>query len=295
MHDILLQDGEKYVECDIRGLDLTLSYSDDGDNYYIYKLRDVYAYRDLKHAVNNIYEDYADGRIGYKRACEYIQSINIFEFVVEEWRDVDGFLGYQVSNTGCVRSFWKRKHYPTGYGTYNYLSDTSRPVSTSDDGNGYLKLMIYRHDANGDVRRYCRKVHKLVADAFLPKDLIDDSLDYTVDHIRSGMEGKLDNSLGNLRWLTRADNIKKAYRDGVCNDRILRQQVPVIAIDDWTGLSRYYHSVKEASQDLRLKRDNISHALDRDSIVGGRYYFERAGREDKLLYEHYDLQLIPWV
>jgi hypothetical protein len=211
---------------------------------------------------------------------------------MEEWRDIRGFPGYQVSNRGGVRSFWKRKHYPTGYGSYNYLSNTARPVSTSDDGNGYLKFMLY---CQQPYKRVCGKVHKLVADAFLPTDLLDDSMEYTVDHIQSGSDGKLDNSIANLRWMTRSDNIRKAYRDGMCNDRILRQQVPIIAFDEWTGLSRYYHSAKEAAQDLGLIQSTIAHGLDKGRLVARRYYFERAGREDKLLYEHYDLQCIPWV
>lgn len=82
---------------------------------------------------------------------------------MERWKDIDGFPGYQVSDKGNVRTFWQKRHYPTGYGTYRYLSDTPSLMSQSDDGNGYMKVMLYSKD---DGKRYCKKVHRLVAEAF---------------------------------------------------------------------------------------------------------------------------------
>lgn len=208
----------------------------------------------------------------------------------EIWRDIDGFPGYQVSNMGRVRTFWKKKHYPTGYGTYRYLSDEPAIMHGSDDGNGYLKLMLYSHE---DGRRYCRKIHKLVADAFIPHDPAIDG--DTVDHIESGPEGKLNNRVTNLRWMPRAENIHKAYRDGMCDARIARQCKPIIVYDTWAGRERYYHSTKEAAEDLGLRQYNIAHAMNRSVKVAGRYYFEHAGREERLLYGGEDDQFIPWI
>lgn len=216
----------------------------------------------------------------------------------EIWRNIHGFEGYQVSNTGYVRSFWKRKHYPTGYGTYWYLSDEWHIMSTSDDGNGYLKLMLYDHTNGG---RYCRKVHKLVADAFLPKPDDLDEVDYTVDHIKSGPEGKLDNSVWNLQWLSRPDNIKKAYREGMCDARIRASWKDIVAIDIWTGEEAYFSSIKEAAEILGLDKTSISHALartvgrGRSSDIVKHYRFEYAGREEKLLYGDEDYKLLSWI
>lgn len=204
----------------------------------------------------------------------------------EEWRDIDGFPGYQVSNTGYVRSYWEKRRKPTGYGTYRVLVDNPTIMPMSDDGNGYMKVAI----RSSDNRAYCRKVHKLVADAFLPKDFLDDSVEYTVDHIRSGREGKLDNSIGNLQWLSRPDNIKKAYRDGVCDDRIARSRKPIIMIDLWTGEEEYFRSIGDAADAIGIDRTAISHVLRGDSTRTSHYTFEYADREDRLLYgqeEHY--------
>lgn len=207
----------------------------------------------------------------------------------EIWRDINGFLGYQISSQGRVRTFWKKKHYPTGYGTYRYLSDEPQIMSVSDDGNGYIKVMLYSHE---DGRRYCKKVHRLVAEAFIPND--DPSLN-TVDYIKSGPDGKLDNSVKNLRWISRADNIRKAYRDGMCDERILSQNKPIIVHDTWSGLERYYHSIKDAAEDLGLVPSSVYHSMDFKHLVANRYYFEYAGREDRLLYGQEDYQFISWI
>jgi hypothetical protein len=207
----------------------------------------------------------------------------------EIFKNIEGFPGYQIGNHGTVLSFWKRKHYPTGYGIYNYISDEPIELSQSDDGNGYMKVMLY---CKLDGKRYCRKVHRLVAEAFVPNPN-----DYdTVDHIKSGRIGKFDNSDKNLRWLPRSLNIKKAYDDGMHDRRIGQQNKPIVAIDLYTMKEKYYNSIKEASEDLRIDRCSISHVLKRDYQRTDHYTFEYAGREELLLYgTDEDNQSIPWI
>lgn len=196
---------------------------------------------------------------------------------MENWKDIEGFPGYQVSDEGRVRTFWRRKHYPTGYGSYNHISDTPKIMSESDDGNGYMKVMLY---SKNDGKRYCKKVHRLVAEAFIPNE----NPDYTVDHIKSGKIGKRDNSVSNLRWISRSDNIRKAYTDGVCDTRIRNQEKDIIATDLYTGEQLYFGSIKEAACELSLERSSISHALRGDVNRCSHYIFEYAGREERLLY-----------
>lgn len=202
---------------------------------------------------------------------------------MEEWRDIRGFPGYQVSNQGRVRSFWRKKHYPSGYGTYNYMSDVPILMSTSDDGNGYRKLMLYSKD-NG---RKCKKIHRLVAEAFIPCNI---DGDVTVDHIRSGPVGKLDNSVSNLRWVSRKENIQKAYADGMCDERIIRSRKTIVITDLWTGKEFYFNSVGEAAEELGLNQTSISHVLAGDIEKISHYTAEYADREDRLLYGNDDYQ-----
>ena len=207
---------------------------------------------------------------------------------MEEWRDIEGFEGYQVSDKGNVRTFWKKKHYPTGYGTYRERGSTPTPMRQSDDGNGYRKVMLYNHS---DGRRYCKKTHRLVAETFIPHRPEDD----TVDHIRSGPDGTLDNSVSNLRWIPRSENIKKAYRDGVCDDRIRRQNKSIFAINVYTGEEHYFPSIGDAAYRLGIDRSSISHILAGDYHRTGEYTFEYAGWEDDLLYDNEEYQCIPWI
>lgn len=192
----------------------------------------------------------------------------------EKWKPIKNFPGYEVSNTGKVRSYYqKRGRNPS------ILVDTPTIMKTSDDGNGYQKLMLY---SRIDGKRYCKKVHRLVAEAFIPHSPEDD----TVDHIKSGPLGKLNNSVDNLRWIPRSDNIKKAYLDGVCDDRINSQLKPIMCTNLDTREETYYPSINSAASDLGIDRSSISHVLLGDNYSTSRYTFEYAGREERLLYGH---------
>lgn len=194
----------------------------------------------------------------------------------EEWRDIEEFPGYQVSDKGRVRSFYKKQKKTGCWGGYDRIlcDEPQRILGQSDDGNGYMKVFLQ----NDDHRR-CVKVHRLVAEAF-----VDNPEGYdTVDHIISGPEGKLNNTPENLRWISRRENIQKAYRDGMCDRRIDRSKKPIVVTDDWTGEEMYFDSIKDASEALYLDRTNISHAL-ASSGHTSHYYVEYAGREDRLLY-----------
>lgn len=211
---------------------------------------------------------------------------------MEEWRDIKNFIGYQVSNYGRVRSFWAKRHYPTGYGTYRYLSEEPHIMPLSDDGNGYMKVMLY---CKADSKRYCLKVHKLVAEAFVPNNYEYGDCEYTVDHIKSGLASKYNNHADNLQWLSRSENIRKAYRDGMHDDRIRRSLKPIIAINLWTDEECYFSSIKEASTMLGIDRASISHVLLGDYERTGHYRFEYAGREENLLYGEESNQLFSWL
>ena len=88
----------------------------------------------------------------------------------EIWKDAPGFPGYQVSNAGRVRSFYR--------------------VLAPDSVKGYYRVRLYR---NGRVSRIY--IHRLIAMAFVPNP-------EGLPQINHKNEIKTNNRVENLEWCT---------------------------------------------------------------------------------------------
>jgi hypothetical protein len=106
----------------------------------------------------------------------------------EEWRPVPGFPAYRVSSLGRISS--------TKYGTERLLR---RPP----DCNGYRRVTLY-----GDAGRSKRSVHRVVAEAFHGPCPV---AGYEVRHLNGD---SLDCRAVNLRWGSRAENVRDAVEHG---------------------------------------------------------------------------------
>lgn len=206
---------------------------------------------------------------------------------VEEWREIPGYPGNEASTFGRLRTYWYKVRNSTGYGSHRELRDIPRPIPTSQKEDGYLHVNIY---CEPEKRRHTRSVQTLVAHTFIPIPDDYEHIEYTVDHITPGDESKRNNSVRNLQWLTRADNIRKAYREGMCDARIQRQCKPVMIKDMWTDEWTFYRSIKDAARDLGLTHSTLSHAVSDGRYQVSHYIIEYADREDKLLHvpEYYE-------
>lgn len=73
-------------------------------------------------------------------------------------------------------------------------------MTPSKDGKGYLFVSLSK-----DGKRYLKKVHRLVAQAFIPNP-------FRKPQINHKNGDKTNNGIDNLEWVTNAENMLHAYR-----------------------------------------------------------------------------------
>ena len=108
----------------------------------------------------------------------------------EEWRYIDGFLNYEVSNLGRVRN-----------------AIYCRMLKPSVNYEGYLTIKLFKNGVGTNKR-----VHRLVADAFIENPFCKPQVNH-IDH------NKLNNAANNLEWVTPQENVDHEIRCGTNKTR----------------------------------------------------------------------------
>lgn len=122
----------------------------------------------------------------------------------EVWRDIYGFPYYKVSNWGRVKSFWFGKE----------------KILKPGKARGYLLVSLCK-----DGKQYTRKVHRLVAEAFIPnEDLFKTQINHKnenkeLNFVWINDDGTVDESKSNLEWCTHVYNCNYGTR----NERIVEK------------------------------------------------------------------------
>lgn len=179
---------------------------------------------------------------------------------MEEWRDIKGFPGYQVSDYGNVRSRINNRH---GLGdTYHFL----KPIPNA---RGYLTVQL------GHGNRWL--IHRLVAMAFIPNP-------HNYPFVRHMDDDPTNNYVGNLAWGTQTDNMQDCVRHGrlVGDTRaaINARKKSVIATSRETGERMIFPSIQEAGRVLHVWPQHICNNIFGKISQTGGYTFEYAdGRE----------------
>lgn len=121
----------------------------------------------------------------------------------EVWKPVVGFPGYEVSNMGRLRSYYRKRARGSGKGqgvNAWELSDT--PVlrkPTRDKSSGYRYTLLRK-----DGKTYAKRMHCLVLEAFVgPRPVEPNGQNYQGAHL-NGKPG--DDWLTNLKWVTAKEN-----------------------------------------------------------------------------------------
>lgn len=153
----------------------------------------------------------------------------------EIWKDIPNYEGlYQVSNLGRVKSLARTIiKYNALTKRNNEMIIEERILIPSKNKYGY-----YRISLNKNNKRKTYPVHKLVADAFLENK---DNLD-TINHID---KNKLNNSLSNLEYMSRGDNVRYSLNK------------PILMLDSNERIIKEYPSINEAGRDNKITYQNI--------------------------------------
>jgi len=117
--------------------------------------------------------------------------------MIEIWKPIDGFPGYEISNLGNVKSY---------------------KVNKSGQLMKFRKSQVYatialRVDGMSKDEKFHKKVHFLVAKAF-----VDNPNNYpVVDHLDAN---KWNNKATNLEWVTAQENSARAKKMGLYQSRV---------------------------------------------------------------------------
>lgn len=147
--------------------------------------------------------------------------------MIEEWKEINGFEDYKVSNFGRVNLKTKI--------TYGYITNY-----------GYREVCLY----NGKSR-FKKKVHRLVGEAFI--DNINNL--YTINHKD---ENKENNFVENLEWMSIGDNSRYSFT-GKSNTKLIGRKLS----DEVKEKIRLASTGKVVSDDtkLKLKLSNTGHIV----------------------------------
>jgi hypothetical protein len=147
-----------------------------------------------------------------------------------EWKSIDGYDNYEISDEGRVRN-----------------SKTGRVLKPSCSRGGYEKVNLRSNGVQKSA-----KIHRLVAENFIPND------DYSkvVNH-KDG--NKINNSVTNLEWCTPSENNRHAFRHGLCyrpvNSGVPRRKTMIVE----TGM--IFDSVSDCARFLKVAESQVSMCL----------------------------------
>ena len=158
---------------------------------------------------------------------------------MEIWKDIKGYEGkYQVSNLGRIKSL------RDAHGNYRekILSNRIR----GRKGSEYYAVALYKNNKPRNV-----SVHRLVAEAFVPKKLGKND----IDHINTN---RFDNRAENLRWATNRENqnnvlTKIHHSESMMSEKNHRSK-SVYCLE----LNKIYGSASEAGRELNISQTGIS-------------------------------------
>ena len=154
---------------------------------------------------------------------------------------------------------------------------TNHHVLATKDSKGYLKVTM-RTGGRGVIQRY---VHRLVAEAFIPKPQGIPENQLCVKHKDFNKEN---NCVDNLEWDTFHNILKDAHKEKIYKNHLNDLRKKIVMIDrlncrevQFNSLieaAMYLKSIKEDLPDVFAIRANISTALNNENCTAYNYYWK---------------------
>lgn len=169
---------------------------------------------------------------------------------MEVWKDIKGFEQYQISNLGNV-----------------YSKKVERLLTAHPDKKGYLRVTFWK-----DNKGHTYKVHRLVAQAFIPNPL-------NLPQVNHRDENKENNSVDNLEWCDNTYNHGFGTRDERAKQTLTNRKnlsLPVECIE--TGI--IYPSIMEARRQTGLR--NISECCRGNRHTAGGFHWKYATNKRRI-------------
>ncbi|MGP1351652.1 MAG: NUMOD4 domain-containing protein [Hoylesella marshii] len=169
---------------------------------------------------------------------------------IEIWKTIPEFEDYEASNFGRIRSIDRKRPVKNGHTCIH----KGKVIKARKQNGGYLVVWLRK---NG--KTYAKTVHRLIALTFIPP-----KSDKEVNH-KDG--DKTNNTIANLEWLTKSENIKHSYRQLGRKRNAQR----ILCVE--TG--EIYASIKDAANKINITHSDIDHVLSGRSKSAGGYTWKR--------------------
>lgn len=174
----------------------------------------------------------------------------------EIWKDIPNYLGYQVSNKGRIRTYNKTT-YTKKHGIRHW-----KDRILHYKGNTYKTG--YRVDLWKDGINKTFLVARLVAFTFYNEDINNHKL--TVDHIDGN---RFNNNLKNLELVSLAENIKRAFKNGLHT-----RQIKINIYDKKNKETKTFISLNEANRYINKKHSYLSNCIKKNKFENKDYKWE---------------------
>lgn len=176
--------------------------------------------------------------------------------MVEEWKKIKNYPGYEVSSFGRIRT--KNKiSYTKKHGERHWKDRILKLRGCSPCGN---RIILWNKEGKREFL-----VARLVAFTFLNEDINDNKI--TVNHIDGN---RFNNNIKNLELISLKENIQHGFRTGLYN----KCQKKVKITNKVTGTIIYPSSLSEGSAIINQNRKYLSQKIINNSFENERFKWE---------------------